>query len=99
VFQLRLSPRANLDLLEIWNYIADDSEANADGFIDKVYETIQMLGRQPGSGRRREELAPGIQTLRSAATLFSITSFIMRLKFVRVLHGARDVQNIFETSG
>jgi plasmid stabilization system protein ParE len=36
VAQLRISPRASEDLLEIWSYIADDSEANADGFIDKV---------------------------------------------------------------
>lgn len=56
--QLRISPRASSDLIEIWSYIADDSVANADGFIDKIYETIELLARQPGSGRHREELAP-----------------------------------------
>jgi len=62
VSQVRISPRARTDLIEIWGYIADDSEANADAFIDKLYETIQVLGRQPGSGRHREELASGIQS-------------------------------------
>ena len=60
--QLRISPRASSDLIEIWIYIADDSVANADAFIDKLYQAIQALGRQPGSGRHREELAPGIQS-------------------------------------
>ena len=54
---LRISPRARADLIEIWSYIADDSVANADAFIDRLYEALQVLGRQPGSGRRREELS------------------------------------------
>lgn len=58
----RISPCASADLTEIWSYIADDSVANADAFIDKLYETIQLLARHPGSGRRREDLASGIQS-------------------------------------
>lgn len=60
--QLRITLRASSDLIEIWSYIADDSEANADGFIGRVYETMELLARQPGLGRRRDELAPGIQS-------------------------------------
>jgi plasmid stabilization system protein ParE len=60
VSQFRISLRASADLIEIWGHIADDSESNADAFIDKLYETLEVLGRQPGSGRRREELALGI---------------------------------------
>jgi plasmid stabilization system protein ParE len=37
VSQLRIGPRASSDLIEIWSYIADDSVANADAFIDKLY--------------------------------------------------------------
>lgn len=29
-------PRAKADLAEIWDYIADDSEARADSFIDHI---------------------------------------------------------------
>jgi toxin ParE1/3/4 len=58
--QIRISPRASSDPIEMWNYIADDSLANADTFIDKLYETIQMLANQSGAGHRREEFAPGI---------------------------------------
>ena len=45
--QLRISPRATEDLVEIWSYIADDSEAHADAFIDKIREAMKLLARQP----------------------------------------------------
>jgi toxin ParE1/3/4 len=51
VAELRISPRAREDLIEIWSYIADDSVTNADAFIEKLYEAIEGLGRHPGSGR------------------------------------------------
>ena len=33
---LRITPRAMLDLIEIWNYITDDSVENADIFVDQL---------------------------------------------------------------
>ena len=60
MLQIRISPRASSDLTEIWSYIADDSVTNADAFIDKLPQTIQVLASQSGAGRCREELAPGI---------------------------------------
>ncbi|HYS23002.1 MAG TPA: type II toxin-antitoxin system RelE/ParE family toxin [Candidatus Eisenbacteria bacterium] len=94
--QLRISPRASSDLIEIWSYIADDSVANADAFIDKLYRTIQLLARQPGSGRRREELAPGIQSFPLGHYIIFYRAVASVIEIVRVLHGARDIENIFE---
>ncbi len=94
--QLRISPRASEDLLDIWSYIADDSEANADGFIDKMYETMESLARQPGSGRHREELAPGIQSFPVGRYIIFYRVVAGAIEIVRVLHGARDIENIFE---
>ncbi|MHB8502605.1 MAG: type II toxin-antitoxin system RelE/ParE family toxin [Candidatus Acidiferrales bacterium] len=94
--QLRISPRASADLIEIWSYIADDSVANADVFIDKLNETMQLLARQPGSGRRREELAPGIQGFSFGRYIIFYRVLTSAVEIVRVLHGARDIENIFE---
>lgn len=94
--QLRISPRASSDLIEIWSYIADDSVANADAFIDKMYETIELLASQPGSGRRREELAPGIQSFPIGRYIIFYRVVAGAIEIVRVLHGARDIENIFE---
>jgi toxin ParE1/3/4 len=93
---LRISPRATADLLEIWSYIADDSAASADAFVDKLYETIQTLGRQPGLGRRREELAPGIQSFPYGRYILFYRVVPSAIEIVRVLHSARDIENIFD---
>ncbi len=55
-------PRAELDLLDIWDYIADDSRDRADEFLDRVEGKLQTLARNPGFGRRREELLAGLQS-------------------------------------
>jgi len=96
VSQLRISPRASADLIEIWSYIADDSVANADAFIDRLYETLQVLERQPGSGRRREELAPGVQSFPFGRYVIFYHALGDTIEIVRVLHGARDIESIFE---
>jgi toxin ParE1/3/4 len=96
VSQIRISPRASADLTEIWSYIADDSAANADAFIDKLDETIQMLANQSGAGRRREELAPGILSFPFGRYVIFYRGNQDAIEIVRVLHGARDIQTIFE---
>lgn len=94
--QLRISPRAISDLIEIWSYIADDSEAHADGFVDKIHDAMELLARQPGLGRRRDELAPGIQSFAVGRYIVFYRRVTGAIEIVRVLHGARDIENIFE---
>ena len=53
-------PRAHDDVLEIWDYIAEDSVARADAFIDRIDRTFQTLAQRPAMGRSRSELAPGL---------------------------------------
>jgi toxin ParE1/3/4 len=96
VSPIRISPRATSDLTEIWNYIADDSVTNADAFVDKLDETIRVLANQPGSGRRREELAPGILSFPFGRYMIFYRTSQDAIEIVRVLHGARDIQTIFE---
>jgi toxin ParE1/3/4 len=96
VSKLRISPRASSDLIEIWSYIADDSVANADAFIDKLHETMQLLAGKPGSGRHREELAPGMQSFPFGWYIIFYRVVAGAIEIVRVLHGARDSENIFE---
>jgi toxin ParE1/3/4 len=96
VSQVRISPRARSDLTEIWSYIADDSISNADAFIDKLYEAVKALASQPGVGRRREELAPGILSFPFGRYVIFYRTNSDTIEIVRILHGARDIQAIFE---
>jgi toxin ParE1/3/4 len=56
-------PRAADDLIELWDYIAEDSVTRADAFIDDVDAKFHLLAEQPMLGRSREELAPGLRSL------------------------------------
>ena len=46
------------DLAEIWSFIADDSEANADQFLATLDDKLKVLATQPRMGRLRDELIP-----------------------------------------
>lgn len=39
--------RARLDLIEIWQFIADDNETAADRFLDRIEEALAILGDNP----------------------------------------------------
>jgi toxin ParE1/3/4 len=96
VSQIRRSPRASSDLIEIRNYIADDSVASADASVDQLYKTIQVLANQSLSGRRREELAPGIRSFPFGRYMIFYRARRNRTEIIRVLHGSRNIQAIFE---
>jgi len=53
-------PRAADDLIELWDYIAEDNVTRADAFIDDVDAKFHLLVEQPMLGRSRKELAPGL---------------------------------------
>lgn len=56
-------PLAAADIAEIWDYIAEDSIAQADAWVDRLDETLRLLATQPRMGRLREELSPGLRSL------------------------------------
>ena len=57
-----LQPRAKADLSDIWQFIAEDSDDQADAFIDLIDQKFELLAQQSGLGRRREELAEGLRS-------------------------------------
>lgn len=88
-------PRAELDLLDIWDYIADDSFDQADEFLDRIEGKLQNLARNPGLGRRREELLPGLQSFPIGNYVVFYRGIADGIDVIRVLHGSRDIEEIF----
>jgi toxin ParE1/3/4 len=89
-------PRALDDLAEIWAYIADDSPDQADAFVDLVDSKFQALSRRPRLGRRRPELSPDIRSLAFGRYVVFYLPLSRGIEVVRVLHGSRDIESIFE---
>jgi toxin ParE1/3/4 len=91
-------PLAELDLWEIWDYIADDSLDRADGFLDRIEEKLRSLARSPGIGRRREELLPGLQSFPVGNYVVFYRAIEDGIDVIRILHGSRDIEEIFRQS-
>lgn len=89
-------PRAADDLIELWDYIAEDSVTRADAFIDDVDAKFHLLVEQPMLGRSREELAPGLRSLPLGRYVIFYEVISDGIAIVRVLHGARDLGSLFE---
>ena len=90
--------RALDDLAEIWAYIADDSPDQAEAFVDLLDSKFQALSRRPGLGRRRRELSSDID-IRSLTVGRYVVFYLplsRGIELVRVFHGSRDIESIFE---
>lgn len=89
--QVTRRPLALADLAEIWAFIADDSEANADRFLANLDSKLKLLATQPGMGRQRPELMVGMRSFPFARYLVFFVAQPDGIDIVRVLHSGRDI--------
>jgi len=88
-------PLAEADILEIWDYIVDDSLAAADRWVDRLDVQFRLLAAQPMMGRARDELAPGVRSFPFGRYVVFYVPLDGGIDVVRVLHGARDIDAVF----
>ncbi|MBM9538791.1 type II toxin-antitoxin system RelE/ParE family toxin [Desulfobulbus alkaliphilus] len=89
-----LRPHAKADLVEIWDYIAEDSEARADAFIEVIDQKLQLIAERPNIGRLRDELATSLRSFPVGRYIIFYIPFEEGINVVRVLHGARDFEAV-----
>jgi toxin ParE1/3/4 len=92
----RLTGQAQADLDGIWLYIADHNISAADRFLDTLHERFVLLAGQPLLGRARPELAPNLRSLSVGNYVIFYRPIDDGIEVARVLHGARDIDAIFE---
>jgi plasmid stabilization system protein ParE len=92
-----LSVDAELDLDEIWEYIAQDSLDAADRWTAKLFDTFQSLAQNPGIGHRREDLT-SLPVLFFPVEAYLIIYRVQRkwIEIVAVTQGARDIPSFLE---
>ena len=90
-----IAPEARDDLQEIWNHIARDNLNAARRVRGRLEETFRMLSRSPLLGEACDYLRRGLR-------LFSVGNYVVfyevkrgQVRIVRVLHGARDYEDMF----
>ena len=88
-------PLAEADVLQIWDHIADDSLTAADHWVDRLDEEFRLLATQPMMGRARDELASGVRSFPFGRYVVFYVPLDDGIDVVRVLHGSRDIDAIF----
>ena len=87
-----LSAGADLDLDDIWEYIAADSIDAADSWIGKLFDAFEALGRTPGMGHRREDLtAYPVLFWPLGSYLIIYRAERLPIEIVAVTRGSRDI--------
>jgi toxin ParE1/3/4 len=94
----RVSPGADGDLIQIWEYIAQEDPDAAARLLGRFVNCFAMLARQPLIGTARDDLRRGVRD-------FSVGSYVIyyrptssadvAVEIVRVLHSARDASRLF----
>ena len=93
-----LTPLAKADIVEIWSYIAANSESAADRVEAAIFEACEFLAEGPLRGHTRPDLTE--RSLRFW-TLTRYPNYIIAyrpetapLQTIAVLHGKRDIRRI-----
>lgn len=90
------APSADIDLLEIWSYISQNSFDAADHFLDQLEQQFDLLASTPFMGRKRDELLPGLRSVSYKNYLIFYRTRNDDVEIIRVLHGARDLEKLFK---
>lgn len=82
-------------MVEIWDYIADDSETRADAFIETIDKKFQALVDEPYLGIARDEIEVDLRSFPVDRYVIFYRKIAEGIEIIRVLHGARDLNIIF----
>ena len=96
------SPQAERDLDSIGDYIAERSDSLDAAYrvLDTIEETIQFVAKHPSAGAARPDLDADVRQFPVKAYNYVVYFRPVSdgIELVRVLHGSRDVPNVFRLS-
>jgi|SRR3954470_3991576 plasmid stabilization system protein ParE len=92
-----LSPQARTDLLEVWNFIAEDSVEAADRITEKLTGSFDQLGRNPHIGHSRRDLTSRdllFWPVGAYIVIYRVRNEV--LEVVAVTQGSRDLPTLLK---
>jgi len=87
---------AKEDLVDIWLYIQRRNRLQADRFIEKIEDKLELIVGFPGIGQRRDEFGPDLRSFPVGDYLIFYQPLRDGILVVRVLHGAQNLHRIFK---
>lgn len=94
--KVTFSPKGRQDLLDIGDYIAKDSRANARRFVAKLLEQCQRIGKAPMGYVSRDDLAAGLRLAALGRYVIFFRAADGAVRIERVLHSARNMPVVLE---
>ncbi|MES2296783.1 MAG: type II toxin-antitoxin system RelE/ParE family toxin [Pseudomonadota bacterium] len=91
-------PKARIDIDAIWDYIAQRSAAQAEGFVRRLSRKFKLLLVRPDLGRARGDLMPDLRSFPFERYVIFYRKNGHGIDIVRILHSARDVDVQFGSS-
>lgn len=91
----RISSLARLDLDEIHDFIARDKPVAAQKWLRKTMSEFQRLAKNPLGGEARDDIRPDLRSVSHGSYVIFFRARPECLEIVRVLHGARDIRELF----
>lgn len=88
--------KAEDDLLDIWLYIAEDNTQAADRVLRSINEKCHLLSQNSKLGPARPDIAPGMRYFVVGSYLVLYREIAEGIEVVRVLHGARNLNALFD---
>lgn len=91
-----VTPFAQEDLGDIWDYASESSVERADRLLDLIYEKCQRLAEYPEMGRARHELLVNLRSFTVKNYVIFYQPITDGIEVLRVLHGALDIDRVFD---
>ena len=91
-----VTPLAQDDLGDIWDYVAESSVERADRLLDLIHEKCRRLAEYPEMGRARHELLVNLHSFTVRNYVIFYQPITDGIEVLRVLHGARDIHRVFD---
>jgi toxin ParE1/3/4 len=83
--------QAEIDLLEIWAFIAEENACAADELVRKLDARSHQLLGHPKMGAERHDIVNGMRHLTVGNYLILYRIKASDIEIIRYLHGARDL--------
>ncbi len=91
--------KAQEDLREIRAFVANrDTPQAADRLLRILRDKCRVVAETPGVGRPRDDLSPGVRSVVAGSYVIFYRTAGHRIDVVRVLHGARDIEHVFQAA-
>jgi toxin ParE1/3/4 len=95
LMRLSVRPEAKSDIRSVTRYIARDNPRAAERWFNDIYEKCGKLSKMPRMGVARPDIRSDLRTLPFGNYLIFYREIKGGVEIVRVLHGARDWENMF----